>query len=313
MTGAAGFVGSNIAARLIDLGHEVVGIDCLTDYYDIRRKQRNIERNDAMRFIDEDVMDTDLNELLSGVDWVFHEAGQPGVRRSWGTDFSSYIRANIAVTQRLLEAAKDSSITRFVYASSSSVYGDARRYPTKEDDLPQPVSPYGVTKLAAEHLCTLYWKNFQVPTVSLRYFTVYGPGQRPDMAFTRFLTSAYQKSSIEVYGDGEQVRDFTFVSDVVEANLLAAVNPLAVGQVFNVAGGSHVTVNQVLGLIENIRAAGPLNIDYRAKVAGDVHRTGGDSQKITEMLGWRPTVSLEDGLKAQARWIQDLIDASIEE
>ncbi|MCB0969696.1 MAG: NAD-dependent epimerase/dehydratase family protein, partial [Ilumatobacter sp.] len=203
----------------------------------------------------------------------FHLAGQPGVRSSWGSGFPEYTTRNIDATQRLLEACRGrSGLRRFVYASSSSIYGDAESYPTREDIRPQPVSPYGVTKLGAEHLCTLYATNFDVPTVSLRYFTVYGPGQRPDMAFTRFIKAAIGGRAVSIYGSGEQVRDFTYVDDVVSANVLAATRDVARGAVFNVAGGSHATVNEVLGILGELTGSA-LRTEHLAGAAGDVKRT----------------------------------------
>ena len=239
VTGVAGFVGSALARRLLADGEQVVGVDALTDYYDPALKKANLATipQEGFTFVEGDLNALDLDALLDGVVVVFHEAGQPGVRASWGDDFATYVNANVLATQRLLEAARRApALRRLVYASSSSVYGNALAYPTTEDDLPRPHSPYGVTKLAGEHLCTLYARNFDVPTVSLRYFTVYGPGQRPDMAFTVFIRAAQAGRPMEVFGSGQQVRDFTFVDDVVDANLRAAVGDVAPGSVFNVSG-----------------------------------------------------------------------------
>lgn len=304
VTGAAGFVGSNIAKRLLSDGYEVVGIDSLTDYYDPKIKYANLRTIESpqFEFIEADLNVVDLTSSLDGVDFVFHQAGQPGVRKSWGSDFRIYTDANINATQRLLEWAKTArNLKRFVYASSSSVYGEAESYPTLETHRPQPVSPYGVTKLAAEHLCSLYAANFAVPTVSLRYFTVYGPGQRPDMAFTRFVRSAVVGTAIEIYGDGNQVRDFTFVDDIVEANLKAAVVPSEPGSVFNVAGGSNVSVNEVLGILGQLNRI-PLQVTYVQAVAGDVRRTAGSIDKISSILGWKPSIDLPTGLERHLSW-----------
>lgn len=227
VTGAAGFIGHTLASKLTSDGHDVIGIDSFTPYYDTAIKEENICRIKSSKFelIRKDILDLDLSSVLDGADVIFHQAGQPGVRKSWGSEFSEYINANISATQYLLESAKGiSSLKRFVYASSSSVYGDAERYPTTEMDPTSPISPYGVTKLAAEHLCTLYGKNFGVPTVSLRYFTVYGPGQRPDMAFTRFLRAAVLDDEITIFGDGHQIRDFTYIDDIVQANIIAGTS-----------------------------------------------------------------------------------------
>ncbi|MCC3266572.1 NAD-dependent epimerase/dehydratase family protein [Arthrobacter gengyunqii] len=304
VTGAAGFVGSNISRRLISEGMDVVGIDAITDYYDPEIKLRNLQAigNRGFTFIHEDLNHAALGKLLDGVDYIFHQAGQPGVRKSWGKDFSTYLDANVHATQRLLEHCKDSStLKRFVYASSSSVYGDAATFPTSEDQLPQPLSPYGVSKLAAEHLCSLYAANFGVPTVSLRYFTVYGPGQRPDMAFTRFVKAIIQGTPIEIYGSGNQIRDFTYVDDIVEANLRAALRPSPKGSIFNVAGGSNISVNEAIVTLERLMGH-ELKRNYVGRVAGDVVRTGGDTTKIKATLDWSPHVSLEEGLQRHLAW-----------
>lgn len=305
ITGAAGFIGSSIARRLLSEGHTVIGVDALTDYYSIELKRQNLSdtQTEKFTFVHADLNELDLDELLAGVDIIFHEAGQPGVRKSWGDDFSIYTSQNLNATQRLLEAAKRSkSLRRLVYASSSSLYGDAQSYPTAETDLPQPISPYGVTKLAAEHLCTLYGRNFGVPTVSLRYFTVYGPRQRPDMAFTRFIRAALVGDEISIFGTGEQIRDFTYIDDVVEANMLAAfTDSVEPGAVFNVAGGSSISVNEVLDVIEGI-AGRPLRINRIGSVPGDVFRTGGLTREIEMALGWKAKVPIEEGIARQFEW-----------
>jgi UDP-glucuronate 4-epimerase len=313
ITGAAGFVGSAIARRLLNDGHSVIGVDSLSDYYDVGLKEANLRRleGSGFRFISGDLNTLDLDAMLDGVEIVYHEAGQPGVRKSWGSDFAIYSRANIDATQRLLEAVRGSgTLKKFVYASSSSVYGDAEKYPTTETDLPRPVSPYGVTKLAGEHLCSLYASNFSVPTVSLRYFTVYGPGQRPDMAFTRFAMASANNTPITLYGTGEQIRDFTYIDDVVEANILAGFGSAAPGSVFNVAGGSSISVNEVLKLIETL-SGNVLNIIRAGTVAGDVLRTGGSTAAIERELGWKPRVQIQDGLERQLAWAVSLSRQSV--
>lgn len=304
VTGAAGFIGSSIAARLLRDGHEVVGADALREYYDVRLKRASLARLEGERFTFRavDLATADLDELLDGVDLVFHEAGQPGVRSSWGTEFDVHVRDNIVATQRLLEAARRSStLRRFVSASSSSVYGTADRYPCRETDVPRPASPYGVSKLAAEQLCTLYGRNFDLPTVSLRYFSVYGPRQRPDMAFTRFIGRALAGRPIPILGDGTQIRDFTFVDDVVEANLAAAAADLEGGEVLNVAAGASVDLNATLDILEGI-IGHPIRRDHSDRVPGDVLRTGGSSERAHELIGWVPRVTLEAGLQQQVAW-----------
>jgi nucleoside-diphosphate-sugar epimerase len=309
VTGVAGFVGSNIAARLLEDGHEVVGIDSISAYYDetIKRSNLNGLRSPAFEFLEEDLLEADLETILDGSEVVFHEAGQPGVRSSWGSEFQLYTDANINATQRLLEAAvRTPSLRRLVYASSSSVYGNAERFPTSETDRPQPVSPYGVTKLAAEHLCSLYAHNFGLPTVALRYFTVYGPGQRPDMAFTRFCFAAVRDEEITIYGNGEQVRDFTFIDDVVNANILAATKDIAPGSVLNVAGGSNISVNDVLTMLGELHGS-PLKVRYVESVLGDVTRTGGATKRIESTLGWSPRVDLRTGLARHLDWARSIV------
>jgi UDP-glucuronate 4-epimerase len=304
ITGAAGFVGSALAERGLADGHTVVGVDALTDYYDVSWKERNLERlaDPAFTLVRGDLNELDLEPLFAGVDVVFHQAGQPGVRKSWGTDFETYTQENILATQKLLEQAKDASdLKRFVYASSSSIYGDATTYPTTEMQTPAPISPYGVTKLAAEHLCTLYGTNFGVPTTSLRYFTVFGPRQRPDMAFTRFVLAAKNGTPISVFGTGEQIRDFTYIDDVVDANYLAAAGHSRPGSIYNVAGGSNISVNEVLSTLETISGR-TLDIRKMDAVPGDVWRTGGSSELIRAELGWIPKRTVEEGLRAQYEW-----------
>ena len=309
VTGVAGFIGSSIAEKLVTDGFDVVGIDSLTDYYSQDVKRTNLVRIEGdINLVEDDINSADLDSLLSGVDYIFHQAGQPGVRSSWGKEFELYTERNINATQRLLEASKRSrTLKKFVYASSSSVYGDAKSYPTSERDLPQPRSPYGVTKLAAEHLCSLYADNFGVPTVSLRYFTVYGPRQRPDMAFQRFITAALNKSTISIYGDGYQVRDFTFIDDIVQANILAAKAECKPGTVVNISGGSNVSVRDVLSILEKL-ADDDLRVEYSDAVPGDVRRTGGDASAAESLLGWTPKVTIESGLEQHFEFLQSKLD-----
>ncbi len=249
-------------------------------------------------------MDADLRSTLRGARVVYHLAGQPGVRPSWGEQFDRYVRDNILATQRLLEALKESPIDRLVFAGSSSVYGDAEMFPTKESALPRPVSPYGVTKLAAEHLALLYAKNFGLPVVSVRYFTVYGPRQRPDMAFALFMQALVDGEPIEIFGDGEQSREFTYVADAVEGTIKAATADV-VGEVFNLGGGSRVTVNRVLATLEDISRIKAKRKNLPA-APGDPRHTGASINLARERLGWEPRVSLREGLTKQWEWFQAL-------
>ncbi len=306
VTGAAGFIGSHLTERLLAQGADVVAVDSFTDNYPRWLKQLNLagsSRQASCSFVEGDLLELDLAELLQGVDLVFHQAAWPGVRASWGSAFDGYTRNNVLATQRLLEAARQARLAKFVYASSSSVYGDSERYPTGETTLPRPISPYGVTKLAAEHLCFLYWRRSKLPVVSLRYFTVYGPRQRPDMAFHIFIRNLLTGDPIEVFGDGGQSREFTFVDDVVTANLLAAERGRP-GAVYNIGGGSEVTL---AGAIETVRSLtgrdGPVR--YRAEQAGDARRTAADIGLARRELGYRPEVGLEEGLCRQIAWLEE--------
>ena len=306
VTGAAGFIGSHLSERLLADGHDVVGIDCFTDYYRRARKEQNLEVARSHRnfsFEELDLVDADLTAALEGADVVYHLAGQPGVRPSWGHQFDRYVRDNIIATQRLLEHLKESSLKRLVFAGSSSVYGDAEAFPTRESALPRPVSPYGVTKLAAEHLANLYTRNFGIPAVSVRYFTVYGPRQRPDMAFARFMRALADGEPIEVYGDGEQTREFTYVSDAVEGTIKAATSDV-VGMVFNLGGGSRVTLNKVLSTLEEISKV-EVRRQQLPSAPGDPRHTGASINLARERLAWEPRVSLRDGLTKQWTWYQD--------
>jgi nucleoside-diphosphate-sugar epimerase len=308
VTGVAGFIGSTLADRLLADGADVVGIDCFTDYYARDIKERNVagaRRHPRFRLIDAPLQDLDLRELLRGRSHVFHLAAQAGVRKSWGRDFNVYTLNNVDATQALLEACKGLPIRKLVYSSSSSVYGDSVSMPMHETALPQPVSPYGVTKLAAEQLCYLYFVNYAVPAVSLRYFTVYGPRQRPDMAFHKFIRAAVRGEPITVYGDGEQTRDFTFVADAVEANVLAAERG-ADGGVYNIGGGSRVSVNQVLAMIGRVSGRTPV-VAAEAAQKGDMRHTYADTSRARADLGFVPAVGLEEGLTAEYRWLSELL------
>jgi len=281
-----------------------VAVDGFIPSYDEDLKRANLDvvaGFDGCEFVEADLMVADLADLLTGIDVVFHLAGHAGVRSSWADGFDSYVTNNIRVTQRLLEASRGRSLQRFVLASSSSVYGNSGLYPSSENDAPAPHSPYGVTKLAAEHLAVLYARNWAVPTVSLRYFTVYGPRQRPDMAMHRIIESCLGGDEFHVFGDGEQIRDFTFVGDVVEATVQAATVEVPPGTVVNVAGGSAVTLESVIAMVEQI-VGRSLSITYDPDQPGDVRRTGGDTGAIRALLGWQPRVDLRSGLEAQVLW-----------
>jgi UDP-glucuronate 4-epimerase len=306
VTGVAGFIGSHLAEALLDRGHEVVGIDCFTPAYPPADKRRNLIRllpHPAFRLVEGDLVTLALDAWLEGAAVVFHQAAQPGVRASWGRDFAVYVHHNILGTQSLLEAIARTGVPRLVAASSSSVYGDAPVYPTTEESITRPVSPYGVTKLASEHLCLAYARPgiADVSVATLRYFTVYGSRQRPDMAFRRFLEAAYAGQPIVVYGDGEQTRDFTHVDDAVRANLLAMSAPIQ-AEAINVGGGRRVSLNEVLDLIGACTGR-RLRIDRAPAQAGDARHTGADGTRAEVLLGYRPDVGLEDGLADEAAWV----------
>lgn len=304
VTGVAGFIGSHLAGALLDQGASVVGVDGFTDYYPRALKERNLEENarrERFRFVETAIQDADLPALLDGVTHVFHLAAQAGVRKSWGTHFRTYTINNIEATQILLEACVGRRLERFVHASSSSVYGDRAAIPMREDALPQPVSPYGVTKMAAEQLGYLYHVNYGVPAVAMRYFTVYGPRQRPDMAFHRFLRAALNGETITLYGDGEQTRDFTFVADAVAATMAAGTRGVP-GTAYNIGGGSRVSMNDVLKIIERI-AGHPLTVTREDAQKGDMRDTYADTSLARNDLGFVPTVSLEEGIQAEYRWL----------
>ena len=304
ITGAAGFIGSHLTGGLLDRGAEVVGIDCFTDYYPRPIKEANLAHNRdraGFHFIESRIQDADLPELLEGVTHVFHLAAQAGVRKSWGRDFRIYTENNVDASQQLLEACVGRPLHRVVYASSSSLYGDNVTIPMREDALPQPVSPYGVTKLAAEQLCYLYHVNHGVPTTSVRYFTVYGPRQRPDMAFNRFIQASLDGRPITLYGDGEQTRDFTFVKDAVAATMAAGDKGVP-GRAYNIGGGSRVTVNHVLEIIGRL-AGKPLDVRREPTQKGDMRDTYADTTLARADLGFSPTVTLEEGIEAEYRWL----------
>jgi len=306
VTGAAGFIGSHLTERLLAEGVRVTGVDCFTEYYEVALKRRNLEaarRSAAFSLLELDLGRDDLARLPD-VTVVFHQAAQPGVRASWGREFGSYVHHNVLATQRLLERYRGAALERFVYASSSSVYGEAERYPTSEDAMPRPVSPYGVTKLAGEHLAFLYGRSFGMPVAALRYFTVYGPRQRPDMAFHRFCRALWLGEPLVVYGDGRQSRDFTYIDDAIEANVRAwsRAGPQAV---YNVGGGSQVEVLEAIAVLE--RACGvKAKLDFKPLPPGDPPRTRADASRLEADLGYVPAVPIERGLEAEAEWTRGL-------
>jgi UDP-glucuronate 4-epimerase len=304
VTGCAGFIGSHLTDSLLGDGHEVVGVDCFNDNYSRLVKAANAARHadwDSFRFVEGNLATLDLAPILDGCDAAFHLAAEPGVRSSWGRRFERYLSNNVHATQRLLEASLGAPERRFVYASSSSIYGDALTLPTPEDTVPRPFSPYGMTKLSAEQLCDIYHANHGVQTVALRYFSVYGPRQRPDMAFNRFCRAAIDGAPITVYGDGRQTRDFTFVADVVRATRVAAAATHVSGRVYNIGGGAQVSLARALELIEGY-AGRPLAIEYLAGERGDVRDTGADTSRARAELGFEPAVPLEDGLRGEFEW-----------
>lgn len=300
VTGAAGFIGSHLCERLLVDGHQVIGLDAFTDYYDPSLKALNVAglRTDpGFTLLEADLGSLDLREALGGVDVVYHLAGQPGVRSSWGADFGLYLDRNLSATQRLLEAVRGMNLRKLVFASSSSVYGDAERYPTRESDLPRPISPYGVTKLAGERLCLAYAASYDLPVVALRYFTVYGPRQRPDMAFNKFIEATLEGREITVYGDGLQTRDYTYVSDIVDATVRAAEYPLR-GEILNAGGGSRVPLLEVFAMLGELTGIEP-RLCFGENQRGDVRHTGADLSKARELLGYAPRVTLREGLARQ--------------
>jgi len=309
VTGAAGFIGSTLCDRLIADGADVIGLDCFTDHYARAIKERNLSGlagHPRFRFVESTIRDADLDALVRDRTHVFHLAAQAGVRKSWGHDFAVYTINNIEATQLLLEAIRGASaLERLVYASSSSVYGDSVSMPMREDALPQPVSPYGVTKLAAEQLCHLYHTTWGVPAVSLRYFSVYGPRQRPDMGFHKFLRAVIRAEPIRLYGDGDQTRDFTYVHDAVNATVAAAVRGVP-GHVYNIGGGSCVSVNHVVEMIARVAGRRPV-VEVDPAQPGDMRHTYADTSRARAELGFQPQVSLEQGLQAEYQWLTGVL------
>ena len=300
VTGCAGFIGSHLVERLLQGDNEVIGIDCFTNYYPKAQKTANLSHalnHERFTLIRRDILEMDR---FPRVDRVFHMAAQPGVRASWGTNFATYTKNNIEATQRLLEFYRSTELKSFIYSSSSSVYGDAE-LPMKEDARPLPVSPYGVTKLAAENLCYLYSKSYGVPVVSLRYFTVYGPRQRPDMAIHKFVHAILNERELQIYGDGQQLRDFTFVDDVIDALMLATESD-SEGEVFNIGGGHTISVNALIQSIEGL-VGKKARVRHVQQQKGDARDTLADTAKAKSLLSWTPKTSLDYGLESYVRWV----------
>jgi nucleoside-diphosphate-sugar epimerase len=308
VTGVAGFIGSHLAERLVGRGRDVIGVDSFTDYYARERKEDNLRHlvGDArFQLIEADLARDDLDPILENVTSVCHLAAQAGVRASWGRSFDTYLECNVSATQRLLETIKDRTVSKFVYASSSSVYGQTDDLPMRETGATRPVSPYGVTKLAGEHLAVLYHKSYGVPTVSLRYFTVYGPRQRPDMAFHRFVRAALTGGRVAVYGDGLQTRDFTYIDDIVAATERALTDGPP-GEIINVGGGSRVRLADAIRLIER-ELGHAVETDHEIRARGDVTDTMADNGKAERLLGFHPEVGLEEGLARQCEWMRSIL------
>lgn len=307
VTGAAGFIGSHLTERLLQRGWSVRGVDAFLDYYPRPIKEKNLQGalgHEAFTFLEEDLVEADCSRLIDGVDAVFHLAAQAGVRKSWGEDFQIYTANNIDATQRLLEAAarRAEPLKAFVFASSSSVYGDVESFPMREDGPTRPISPYGVTKLACEALCSLYSKAYGVPAVGLRYFTVFGPRQRPDMAFNLFIRAMLAGEPLRVFGDGEQTRDFTYVLDAVEATIAAAERG-SPGGLYNIGGGARVTLRGVIEILARVAGAKPKVVHEDAQ-RGDMRHTAADITRAREELGYKPSFDLEEGLAREYNWLK---------
>lgn len=307
VTGCAGFIGSHLTESLLRDDISVVGVDCFNANYGRAQKLENLRHAsdwDSFEFIPLDLSDGDLQDLIADVDVVFHLAAEPGVRSSWGRHFKRYVKNNVLATQQLLDALKDVPGRRFVYASSSSIYGQAASFPTCEDTIAAPRSPYGLTKLSGEHLCNLYHANHNLEVASLRYFTVFGPRQRPDMAFNIFCRAALNDDEITVYGDGYQTRDFTFVTDVVAATRAAATAAIDSGGAYNVGGGLRGSLRDIFEAIEELSGR-PLKLSFGEEQAGDVRDTGAETSKARSHLSFNPSTSLQDGIAAEFDWLRD--------
>lgn len=310
VTGAAGFIGSTVVKKLLERGVTVRGVDNFADFYPRSIKEvniRDLREREGFSLVEEDLVTCDLAPILAGADAIIHLAAQAGVRTSWGDEFRTYTDSNILATQRLLEASRGSSVGRFVYASSSSVYGENQQLPLREDALPLPLSPYGVSKLAAERLCRLYWKNFGVDTISLRYFTVYGPGQRPDMSFHRFIRALLEGTTFRIFGTGEQTRDFTYVGDAADVTIdaLEKGNP---GTAYNIGGGNRVSLGEVVDTMVRLTKCEP-KVVYQDFEKGDMMHTMADTVLARRELGYTPAVDIEEGLAAEIEWMKAVLES----
>ena len=309
VTGVAGFIGSHLAEKLLEKNFRVIGIDCYTNYYSKKIKKENLEncfKNKNFTFLEKDIIHLDLEPILKKSNYLFHEAAQPGVRKSWGVEFKIYVRNNILTTQKILESAKKvNSLEKIIMASSSSVYGNQKGIMTEQKTMPNPVSPYGVTKYAAESLGNTYAENYNLPVISLRYFTVYGPRQRPDMAFSRFILAALYNKSIVVYGDGNQTRDFTYVSDIIDANMSCIENNVD-SEIINVGGGHVISINKILNILSE-KIDKPIDIQYIKKQSGDVEHTRANIGKASKLLKYKPQIIVNEGLDYQIESVRKVI------
>jgi len=310
VTGCAGFIGSHLTETLLERGDDVVGIDCFNDNYARDQKLRNLRHFmdwKSFEFVPVDLARGDLGSLVGDGEVIFHLAAEPGVRTSWGTRYQQYVQNNVVATQHLLEAIKERPDVRFVNASSSSIYGDAAQRPTTEEAPTWPLSPYGQTKLSAEQLCALYQASYGLDIVSLRYFTVYGPRQRPDMAFHIFCRAAIEGKPLTVFDDGRQTRDFTYVEDVVEATIAAAQKEIGAERAFNIGGGSPASIRDALDLIATL-AGRELDVRYLERERGDVRDTAADTARAARVLGFAPKTTLAQGLGAEFEWLTELTE-----
>jgi nucleoside-diphosphate-sugar epimerase len=310
VTGCAGFLGSHLCERLISEGHEVVGVDCFTDFYPRELKDRNLERlrnESGFKLREIDLSNADLTGLLEGISGVYHLAAQPGVRGSFGSGFPHYVEHNVLATQALLEEATLNPVSWFVYASSSSVYGDTPTYPTTEEAQLCPVSPYGMTKVATEEIAGVYHRTSGVPVVGLRYFTAYGPRQRPDMAFSRFIARALNGEPLPINGDGRQIRDFTYVDDVIGGTIAATHGEP--GSVYNIGGGNATSVIDIVGVLEELLER-PLEVVFRSDQRGDARQTCADGNRAADGLGFVPGTGLAEGIARQLEWTMALRESA---